>query len=301
MADEELIGALRHGSSEHQEYRSTIDDLFRASQIFRQSDAFGDAIKFMAKFRNYSPFNNLLVLTQKPECRFFATQRDWQKRFGRQINPDSRPLVILAPMHPVMLVYDLEDTDGDPIPDEFDRFGQAEGEFDPKILERTIGNAWRRDRIEVEFRRLDQLSAGWVRRRLDDPGFIGDEHPELTVTIREQMDEPSRYLTLCHELAHVYLGHLGPSDRGSRWPCRANLSYANVEIEAEAVACIVCERQGLSTTSDMYLANFLKRPEIPNEVGMELIAKAADRILNMGKRKMPDRGGDGTTTGSVYS
>jgi hypothetical protein len=49
------------------------------------------------------------------------------------------------------------------------------------------------------------------------------------------LDEPSRFGVLCHELAHVLLGHLG-SDLDRWWPARANLDHATVEIEASLPA-----------------------------------------------------------------
>ena len=49
---------------------------------------------------------------------------------------------------------------------------------------------------------------------------------------------------LCHELGHIYLGHLG-ADKDGWWPYRVNLPQAVTEMEAEAVAYIVCRRAGL--------------------------------------------------------
>ena len=49
----------------------------------------------------------MLVRLQNPTCGFYATEPDWVKRFERKLKEDARPMLILAPMHPVMLVYDL--------------------------------------------------------------------------------------------------------------------------------------------------------------------------------------------------
>lgn len=62
----------------------------------------------MAKFRRYSPYNNMLVRTQNPSCTHYATESDWERRFKRGLKEDARSMLILAPMHPVMLVYDLD-------------------------------------------------------------------------------------------------------------------------------------------------------------------------------------------------
>jgi len=59
-------------------------------------------------------------------------------RFGRALKEDARPMLILAPMHPVMLVYDLDQTEGEPLPKELKNFARFEGEWDPTRLRRTV-------------------------------------------------------------------------------------------------------------------------------------------------------------------
>jgi len=40
----------------------------------------------------------MLVRLQNPTCGFYATERDWDDRFGRNLKEDARPMLILAPM-----------------------------------------------------------------------------------------------------------------------------------------------------------------------------------------------------------
>ena len=54
-------------------------------------------IEFMGQFRNYAPYNNMLVRIQNPTCRFYATAKDWAERFGRMVKEDARPMLILRP------------------------------------------------------------------------------------------------------------------------------------------------------------------------------------------------------------
>jgi hypothetical protein len=59
----------------------------------------------------------MLVRMQNPTCSFYATERDWYDRFRRNLKEDARPMLILAPMHPVLLVYALmEDEDSHSLP-----------------------------------------------------------------------------------------------------------------------------------------------------------------------------------------
>ena len=253
----------------------------QTSALYRKSAAFRDAIEFTAKFRDYAPFNNMLVRVQNPSCGFYATARDWRNRFKREIKEDARPLLILAPMHPVMLVYDLDATEGEPLPEKFESFAKAEGEFEDGIMARTLENA-ERMAILVQRKPLSTTHGGFATTRLRDGRF------KIRVAIHDKLDAASAYSVLCHELAHILLGHLG-SDADGWWPSRINLSHATVEIEAEAVSFIVCQRIGLKSSSAAYLASFLADGAVPASVSMELISKVAGRIEEMGKRLLPEK------------
>lgn len=45
---------------------------------------------------------------------------------------------------------------------------------------------------------------------------------KMRIAIHSQLDGPSQFGTLCHELAHIYLGHLR-TDREHWWPSRTDL------------------------------------------------------------------------------
>ena len=115
----------------------------------------------MAKFRRYSPYNNMLVRTQNPACSFYATQTDWEHRFKRALKEDARPMLILAPMHPVMLVYELDQTIGDKLPDLLAEFARTDGLVPPGSLGRLIENAATYG-IEVAFRSQSSTLAGFA-------------------------------------------------------------------------------------------------------------------------------------------
>jgi hypothetical protein len=281
LSDSEVETALRGEADERHEYKSTLDDLLRRSAAYRKSEFFQKAIEFTAKFREYAPFNNMLVKIQKPSCCYYATEKHWSDAFERVVKEDARPLLILAPMHPVMLVYDLDDTDGPPLPEKLAKFAEAEGEWDSKVLVNTLANA-ERDKILVQFKPLSSLHGGFATTRLRDGRY------KMRVVINEEFNAKSRYTILCHELAHIYLGHLG-SDKERWWPCRINLSHATVEIEAEAVAFIVSQRAGLASSSAAYLSSYIKGAEYPSTVSMELIAKVAGKLGEMGARIFPAR------------
>lgn len=283
FGEEDIAQALRGDAKPSADFTSAIDSLMRKSRLYRKSSAFKDAIEFAAKFRQYKPFNNLLVKIQNPSCGFYATEKDWWKIFKRRIKEDARPMLILAPMHPVLPVYDLDATEGPPLPDKFEQFAHAEsdGRWESASLEHTLKNA-ERDLIQVRFKQLSRTHGGFASKAVRDRGY------KMRIVVHDGLDAPSRYAVLCHELAHIYLGHLG-SDKDGWWPSRINLTHSTVEIEAEAASYIIGIRSGLKPSSESYLASYLTQDRVPETVSLELIAKVAGRIQEMGQRTLPTR------------
>ncbi len=111
----DMEAALRGEGAPDREFVSSIDSLLQQSREYRGSDKFAEMIAFMGKFREYAPFNNMLVRLQNPACSFFATESHWRKKFRASLKDDARPMLILAPMRPVMLVYDLDQVIGAPV------------------------------------------------------------------------------------------------------------------------------------------------------------------------------------------
>jgi hypothetical protein len=111
---------------------------------------------------------------------------------------------------------------------------------------------------------------------------------KMRIVIHDALDEPSRFGVLCHELAHILLGHLG-TDRDQWWPGRLNISRQTAEIEAEAVAHIVTNHLGLKGASIAYVSRYLKRGEVPSSVSVDYIAKIAGHIEQMATGKMQPR------------
>lgn len=282
---DELDRALNGEGAPDPQAISTIDQLLRASALYRSTAAFQEMVDFMGRFRAYSPYNTMLVRLQNPSCRFFATVKTWRDKFHRTPKLDARPMLILAPMRPVLVVYDLDDTEGPKLPSDLEEFAQFKGVVDPERLSCLVGNA-KRYRILVEFKPLSSTRAGFAKRG-DAPAPW-----KQRIVIHNKLDEASQFGVLCHELAHILLGHLG-TDYDAWWPSRMGLDHATVEIEAEAVAHIVTFREGLRGSSAAYLADKVSPsllPEgvkaMPQTVSTDLIAKVAGLIERMASETM---------------
>lgn len=281
LADEGLSKALRGEDAPEPKKTSTIDELFRKSRAYRNSGEFNELVRFMGQFRDYAPYNNMLVRLQNPSCSFYARANDWHDRFNRTLKEDARPMLILAPMHPVMLVYDIDQTEGDELPKELKEFSKFEGKWDSTWLSNAVKNA-EGHRIRVDFKTLSSTHGGFATMA------FGTGDWKMRIAIHDGLDDPSRFGVLCHELAHILLGHLG-TDWDQWWPGRQNLDRRTVEIEAESVAHIVTNHLGLKGSSAAYVSHHLTGGEVPQSVSVDYIGKIAGRIEQMATGAMRPR------------
>lgn len=251
---------------------SSLDDLFRRSKRIRNSKEYVDLIEFVNKFRNYAPFNNLLIYLQNPQTTYYATAKDWYYKFNRTVKEDARPMIILAPMSPVLLVYDLEDTEGKNKPDLLENTFKVEGEIRPEFYDKILKKCKEMNINIVDFD-FSSTQAG------DLTVYIKGSTPRIrlnkTFTITQKL------ATLLHELAHLFLGHLG--EKPKEWKNREDLPSNIKELEAESVSYIVCKKFNLQTRADIYIFFYAQEDSDYSKISIEQIMKVAGKIEKMGK------------------
>ena len=109
----------------------------------------------------------------------------------------------------------------------------------------------------------------------------------MRIGLHDERDGPSRYGVRLHELSHVYLGHLG-GDLDGWWPSRGDLARRAMEVEAETVAYIMDRRAGLDGASPQYVSRYAAEAVLQS-IALDLIAKVAGRLDEMGTRMLPKR------------
>ena len=261
---------------------NTLDELFARTLQLRSSDKFKEVIEFVARLREYSPFNNMLVKLQRPDARYYATASHWKKEFERGVKLDAVPIVILRPMGPVMLVYDVEDTEGRPLPPQIENPFSVSGEFDSDLHYQILLNC-KKVGIAVQEVDLAKSHAGTAIRQ----ATAGDV--KLIIQINNAHDVKIKYSTLCHELAHLFLGHLGGDPYGREWNSRIGLTQTQRELEAEATSYILCVRAGLESNSAEYLSAYLADPEDIKKISIEAIMKTVTYIEQMSSKTFRPR------------
>lgn len=86
-----------------------------------------------------------------------------------------------------------------------------------------------------------------------------------------------RFVTIAHELAHLFLGHLGED---KKWSIKDRMfrTYHQRELEAETAAFLVAERNGVESKSETYLANYVRDHETMDDLDFYQITRAAGQI-----------------------
>jgi hypothetical protein len=199
----------------------------------------------------------------------------------------------------VEFVYDIDDTVGPALHQDLLEPFRATGRLDPAVLGRLREHA-ERDGIAVCDFDLLRAFAGRVSGHLPGREVVKLQNGQpaiLVVDLAKRLSPEARFATLVHELAHVYCGHLvAPS--GVWWPLR-RVDYTCREFEAEAVAWIVCARQGIDPGSYRYLEGFLRPGARLPDVSLNQIMVAANHIegLTRGRRLNKNRDGKALPAG----
>jgi antirestriction protein ArdC len=200
-------------------------------------------LRFVAAFRAYSMNNLLLIAAQCPHATRVAGYRKWQQ-LGRQVRKGEKAIKILGystkkitktdPVtgeesedrlvrYPVLSVFDIAQTDGDPIPSGSYRLPTGDG---PEGA-------------------LEQLTSwlqadGWTLREVALAGGCEGytDHAKRVIATDTRLDPAARLVVLLHEAAHAVLhGDLAPGEyQAHRGVC---------ETEAESTAYVLANLLGL--------------------------------------------------------
>ncbi len=259
-----------------------LADLITDSKLYQQGQQYKELLDFINQMPNIAPFNAMLLQIQKPGLRFAASKTDWQQRFKRQIKEGARPLVILWPFAPVVFIYDMEDTEGAPLPLDVAAAFRATGAMTERIMNDCAKQLFKQG---IEVKRFDYGDghAGHIQRPEHDIEIAkqsSDKNtkPDYKIRINARHDPNVQFATLIHELAHLYLGHLGPDKFLKIKPATQTLNHATREIEAESVCYLVCNRHQVKPNSECYLSGYINHSLKAEQLDLDNLLTAAGRI-----------------------
>jgi hypothetical protein len=260
---------------EHEGERTILDQLLQRAYLYRGSKEYMELLQFARKLRNFGPFNALLLRIQKPGLTFAASAYDWWHRFERTPKEDARPLIILWPFGPVALVYDIQDTEGKKLPKDTMAF-YARGKINK---ERMLKFKTRLATKSIQCVFIDQGdgNAGKIACKGTVTTTRGKEVRCYRMALNKNHSPAVQFATMAHELAHLFLGHLG-EDKELRVPQRPRGSEGQMEVEAESVAYLVCHRNGVKPNSERYLSNYVEGIDTVKRLDVYQVMRAAGQI-----------------------
>ena len=232
--------------------RKTIEDrldvLAKALDDVRASEMFRQYLDVQARFHRYSWHNTLLIVSQKPDAERVAGFQTWRK-MGRYVCKGEKGIAIFAPCpfkrtetddagndveregiyFKVVHVFDVSQTDGDPLP-----------EVDVPDVEIVA------DSLLANLERVASKRGIAINYTSLEPGYFGvSKGGSIDLATGHATGQQAK--TLAHELAHEAM-HKGEKRQG--------LTRSAAELEAESVAYVVCKHFGLDTEvrSSAYIA-----------------------------------------------
>ena len=222
--------------------QAALDRLGEGGREVYQSERWESWLQSLSKFHDYSLGNTILIAMQMPTATHVASFRSWKRDFNRYVKKGERGIEILVPM----LVKDRdEDADeerrrlvGFRVGHVFD-VSQTDGEPLPTLVDEVAGSVERYDAVLDAVRAVSAYPVEFVA---DLPeGTNGFFRRGELVAIREGMSEGQTVKTALHELAHSRLHDGDPL--AEDMPDRAMR-----EVQAESVAYAVSAALGLDTS-----------------------------------------------------
>jgi hypothetical protein len=181
--------------------------------------------------------------------------------------------LILWPFGPVALVYDVMDTEGQNPPSDVFKL----------IAIGTMGET----EIAAFRERARRKNIVWADLDAGDakPGSIRctgraaneKDGNQNWMLVNKNHSPAVRFATVAHELAHLFLGHLG-GDRALHVKDRFVLGHHQVELEAESVAFMVCKRNSITSKSETYLANYVRENTTIRDLDIYQVVRAAGQV-----------------------
>lgn len=275
--------------------KEITDELEKGIREVFESGKYEKYLKTMSRFHSYSMNNTLLIYMQKPDATLIAGYRSWQEKFQRNVLKGEKGIRILAPC-PVkrIITKDVYDSNHLPVLDAegkhlqrleeitipafkpvtvFD-VSQTDGEPIPMLAQTLTGDV--KD-YPFFLEALQKASGSVIHFEKLPPGMDGFFNlKNKTITIRNDMSEIQTVCAMIHEITHSRLHDRSKIEKG------AQKDSKTMEVEAESVAYAVCAYYGIETGSNSfgYIASWSKSKELPElKNSLETITRASSELI----------------------
>ncbi|MFO7964368.1 MAG: hypothetical protein R6U50_10640 [Desulfobacterales bacterium] len=238
---------------------NAADEIFFSNRRFRNSTEYFDLLNFIAEFPQYAAFNGLLLYLQNSNISYITTPGNWWRQFRRRPKYRAKPLIILAPMSPVRFVYDIHDTEGDPVEPNRLALLCAKGKLTRENYEKTLRNCRLHGIQPIHFPPAE-LEPGScypmtfdIRERFKTKTF--ESWAKYFIAVDDGAPLEHAYASLVLGMAHIFCGHLG-IDEKAWWQDRRDVDHIKGKIEAESIAYLTCLRKNVLTPAKRLLSPY---------------------------------------------
>ena len=235
---------------------SNLDEVMSALENgvrdFMETDAYKTYLRAVSRFHEYSTNNVMLIAMQKPDATLVAGYNTWKKHFNRNVKRGEKGLRIIAPM-PVTVekeqdridqygntykekvqvtiprfhavtVFDVSQTEGEPLPN-----------ISPSDLKAEVNDY---DNFLEALKQSSSVPILFEDIQGGAKGFYNSA--DNNIHIKKDMSQSQTTKTLIHEMAHSVLHN---RDNGG-----VLLDAKTKEVQAESVAFSVCSHFGIDTS-----------------------------------------------------
>lgn len=291
-----------YAAKQQEKIKHTTEKLEQGIQDFLSGEQFQDYLKVMSRFHNYSYSNSILIAMQRPDATLLAGYSGWQKKFKRHVLPGEKGIKIFAPA-PIKKVTEKErldpdtnlpvlDENGDPVREQvevkipmfkvvtvFD-VAQTDGQPLPELgVNDLTGNVAGYEDFMEAIRRTADVPVTFEDIPGESHGYFSPD--KRLIAIQEGMSEAQTLKTGIHELTHSRL-HDIERESGKGKTKAVPKDRNTIEVEAESVAFVVCDHFGLDTGdySFGYIGTWSSGKELPElKSSLQTIRDASNNII----------------------
>lgn len=288
--------------------KEITDSIEQGIQALFESDKYMEYLRTMSRFHHYSLNNTILIAMQRPDATLVAGFKKWRDQFSRNVKRGEKSIKIIAPT-PIKKKIEkkrvdpltntpLLDADGNVMTEEvvikipmfkvvsvFDVL-QTEGEPLPQLASNLTGDVQQYDVFMEALRRSSPVPVAFEDMEPETDGYFSESSQRIA--IRSGMSEKQTVSAVIHEITHSKLHNyekerlaVAQADENAEPP--KPKSRRTEEVEAESVSFAVCAYYGIQTDENSfgYIAGWSKDKELPElRASLETINKAASELID---------------------
>ena len=277
-----------------------IKELFESEKYMRY-------LSVMSRFHRYSVNNQMLIYMQRPDATLVAGFHKWKNQFGRHVKKGEHGITIIAPT-PFKKKIEEQKLDPDTMAPMLDKDGkviveekeiqipmfkpvkvfdvdQTDGKPLPELASNLSGNVKDYEIFIEALRRSAPVPIAFEPMAENMDGYFDREHQRIA--IRSGMSQVQTVSAAVHEIAHSRLHNYEKmtelTDDGETVLAPEEKDRNTEEVEAESISYAVCQYFGIETADNSfgYIATWSQGKELKElRASLETINKTSSELIS---------------------